>query len=689
MIDSKADCSEAETSRRWMQRGILAALCSLVIGIYACTARSEYLPPLSLNAADDYYNLLVRGFRAGQLSLYKKAPDGLTQLADPYDPLANARYRVESDRLHDLSYYKGKLYLYYGVTPALLLFWPYAALTGHYLLEKNVVVMFCLVAFLVDVALLHALWRRYFSVVSIWVLAAGTLTLGLATAVPVMLPRSVYNEVSISCGFALTMLAMAAVWKALHETEQRCWWLAVASLAYGLAVGARPDLLFGAVILLVPVVHAWRERRHFWTLLIVAIGPIALIGIALMLYNFLRFDNPFDFGWHYVLAGAPLLNRQLFSTRYLGFNFRANFLEPARWSAHFPFVHQAAVPRLPAGYDTFEDPYGVLTNVPVVWLALAVPLGWRNRAGQARSVLWWFAIAATLLLGICALAVCLYSSTTIRFRVDFLPVWVLLATMGVLSVERALADRRVWLRTARLGWGLLLGFSVAFNLLASVGRCAEWHCLTGFTLARRGNVPEAVGHYEQALQLNPDYAEAHYNLGAALTRQGRLQEAIGQFEQALRLNPDYAEAHNNLGAALMGQGKLQEAIGHYEQALRLSPGYADAHNNLGAALMGQGRLPEAIGHYEQALRLNPDYADAHYNFGSALVRLGRQQQAIGHWEEALRINPDFVEAHYNLGVTLEQAGHAQEAVAHYEQALRVKPDFVQAQNALERARAAQ
>jgi tetratricopeptide (TPR) repeat protein len=90
------------------------------------------------------------------------------------------------------------------------------------------------------------------------------------------------------------MLALAAIWKALHEPERRCWWLAAASLASGLAVGARPSLLFGAVILLMPVAQAWRERRRVWTLLIAAIGPIALCGLGLMLYNTRRFDSPFE-----------------------------------------------------------------------------------------------------------------------------------------------------------------------------------------------------------------------------------------------------------------------------------------------------------------------------------------------------------------------------------------------------------
>ena len=164
--------------------------------------------------------------------------------------------------MHDLSYYKGKLYLYFGVTPALILFWPFVALTGHYLFHRQAVTIFCAIGFLASVGLLRALWRRYFAEVSVGVVAACALALGLATGVPVLLSRSDVYEVAISCGYMLTMLALAAIWCALHEPERRCRWLAAASVAYGLAVGARPTLLFGAVILLVPVVQAWRERRH-------------------------------------------------------------------------------------------------------------------------------------------------------------------------------------------------------------------------------------------------------------------------------------------------------------------------------------------------------------------------------------------------------------------------------------------
>ncbi len=215
---------------------------------------------------------------------------------------------------------------------------------------------------------------------------------------------------------------------------------------------------------------------------------------------------------------------------------------------------------------------------------------------------------------------------------------------------------------------------------------ADAHYNLGLALAKMGRVPEAISQYEQALRIKPDFADAHNDLALALEQTGKTEEAIAQYEQALRIKPDFADAHNNLAVALARLGRVPAAIEHWQQALRINPNYADAHYNMGLALMGQGRLPEAIDHYNQALRINPDYAQAHNNLGAALLREGRLPEAIEHFNQAVRINPDYTEAQYNLGSALEQAGRVQEAIAHYERALQTSPDFAQARNALSRLR---
>jgi hypothetical protein len=92
------------------------------------------------------YNLQADAVRAGQLSLLEPAPEGLAQLPDPYDPVANVSFREGHDSragLHDLSYYNGKLYLYFGVTPVVVLFWPWLVITGGHFPQELAVLLFC------------------------------------------------------------------------------------------------------------------------------------------------------------------------------------------------------------------------------------------------------------------------------------------------------------------------------------------------------------------------------------------------------------------------------------------------------------------------------------------------------------------------------------------------------------------
>ncbi len=92
-----------------------------------------------------------------------------------------------------------------------------------------------------------------------------------------------------------------------------------------------------------------------------------------------------------------------------------------------------------------------------------------------------------------------------------------------------------------------------------------------------------------------------------------MEGAIACYRRALDLKPDYAEAHNNLGNAFKDQGKLDGALACCRRALELKPNFAEAHNTLGNALKDEGMLDEAVACYRRALELKPDWAKAHSN----------------------------------------------------------------------------
>jgi tetratricopeptide (TPR) repeat protein len=202
---------------------------------------------------------------------------------------------------------------------------------------------------------------------------------------------------------------------------------------------------------------------------------------------------------------------------------------------------------------------------------------------------------------------------------------------------------------------------------------------------------DAIGHFEAAVRIKPDYDKAQNNLGLALSKiPDRMPEAIPHLERALQISPDYAEAHNNLAAALLRTpGGLPKAIKHLEAAVRSNPGSAEMNYNLGVALSYvPERLPESIAHLETALRISPDF-DTQYYLGLVLSRNpGTLPEAIQHFEGALQFKPGSAEAHYNLGLALSQVrGGSPQAASHFEAALRIRPDFQEARQMLGRLRA--
>jgi Tfp pilus assembly protein PilF len=139
---------------------------------------------------------------------------------------------------------------------------------------------------------------------------------------------------------------------------------------------------------------------------------------------------------------------------------------------------------------------------------------------------------------------------------------------------------------------------------------------------------EAVASCRKAIELKPDYADAHCNLGNALHYQLKLTEAVACFRKAIKLKPDDAEVHYNLGNALRDQGELTEAVASYRKAIELEPAYAEAHNKLGYLLSHKGQLDESITHFRKAIELEPAHAVAHCNLGHVLRQEGRYADAL-------------------------------------------------------------
>ncbi|HVZ65811.1 MAG TPA: hypothetical protein VG936_14690 [Lacunisphaera sp.] len=406
-------------------------------------------PRLFAGPQQDYYNLLVDGFQRGQLSMPVKP--------DPWLGVDNTKV---TGYLLDASFYRGRYYLYFGVTPALVLFWPWTFLTRHDLPEPLAAMLLASVACGLSLGWLRTLRREFFPAAGGTARVVAVLLLGLGAGYAVVLRRPLFYEIAILSGVAATMGGLWCLTLALRRPEYAVRWLAGASACAGLAAGSRPTLIPGAVLAVgfVTAFLWWRRRPGGmgWRLVAAAAGPLALMLAGLAWYNWARFDNPFEFGLHYQVGSNA--NGFPFTFGAIAENLREYYFNPPGWSWFFPFFLPG--PRPATAYA--EAVHGQFFWLPL--LALAAVVGGQSlRRRSADATLVAVGAAAGLWAGAALLVVTMAPPHSNRYQLDFHPVLAVLAVLGLFALANGAPRGRGWLRAA-LAWS---GVIVLFNVCAS------------------------------------------------------------------------------------------------------------------------------------------------------------------------------------------------------------------------------
>ena len=194
----------------------------------------------------------------------------------------------------------------------------------------------------------------------------------------------------------------------------------------------------------------------------------------------------------------------------------------------------------------------------------------------------------------------------------------------------------------------------------------DWF-LQGVSSLNSGRYDEAIGAFSEAVELNPNYAEAYRNRGLAWAKKGEHDRAIADFTRALELNPKDAQAYHNRGTVWAEKGALVRGLTDAKKALGLEPtnrtfsglvialqGKIEAKGEdrfqQGVSFLKARRYDEAIGAFSEAVELNPKYAEAYRNRGLAWAKKGEHDRAIADFTRAVELNPKDAEAYRNRGL---------------------------------------
>lgn len=155
----------------------------------------------------------------------------------------------------------------------------------------------------------------------------------------------------------------------------------------------------------------------------------------------------------------------------------------------------------------------------------------------------------------------------------------------------------------------------------------------------------AIEELNQAIALDPQFAEAYYRRGSAYEWVGEHDKAIADLTQAVTLDPHLAEAYFVRGLAYEWTEGYEKAIAEFSQAVTLDPQFAEAYYQRGKAYVGTREHDKAIADLNQVIALAPQFAEAYYARGMAFMWTEAFEEAIADFSQAIALNPQSAEAH--------------------------------------------
>jgi adenylate cyclase len=182
--------------------------------------------------------------------------------------------------------------------------------------------------------------------------------------------------------------------------------------------------------------------------------------------------------------------------------------------------------------------------------------------------------------------------------------------------------------------------------------CLFRYVLDGFSEPGENYGDEIIERAKRAIALDDGDSLAHHTLAVALLYFSDMHDlSIAEARRAVELNPNFSQAHVPLGNALSFIGKPDQGIPHLEEALRLNPDDVRGHiydTYLGEARLNNRDYERAATSARKGFERKSDYAYSYFILASALGHLGRIEEAGAALAECLRIQPEYVEIHGRL-----------------------------------------
>ena len=158
-------------------------------------------------------------------------------------------------------------------------------------------------------------------------------------------------------------------------------------------------------------------------------------------------------------------------------------------------------------------------------------------------------------------------------------------------------------------------------------------------LSPKESVPRAEEAAWKALEIDETLAEPHAALGWIMSHYyWDWAGAERQFRRAIELNSNYAAAHYWFHIPLVATGRMDEAWAHTRRALEIEPLAVGSHIGWGLMLLRAGRYHEAMEFYRKAIELDPNFLLARWGLAFAYEQQGMCAEAVAKLQEGVRVS---------------------------------------------------
>lgn len=150
----------------------------------------------------------------------------------------------------------------------------------------------------------------------------------------------------------------------------------------------------------------------------------------------------------------------------------------------------------------------------------------------------------------------------------------------------------------------------------------------------------AISHFRKAIEIYPDFYDAHAALGQVYMDAGQWDKAEASLRHAVRINSKAVSAMVSLGEVYRRQKKYEQAQTVLADALKIDNKSWESNFTLGRIHWELKDIPKAGKYVARTIELQPDVAEAHLLAGNIFVRAGLPANAVIEYEEYLRLAPN-------------------------------------------------